>query len=66
MHKEVGQSYFDLYQKLGSDALSEVREVEYRERIEHASPFPPELIDILYEFRGSYPLSKGQGVFSGF
>ncbi|HAW50200.1 TPA: ATPase [bacterium] len=53
--KEVAQSYFDLYQRLGTDVPSEVKEIEYRERIEHAYPFHPELIDILYERWGSYP-----------
>lgn len=52
--KEVAQSYFDLYQKSGTDVPSEVKEIEYRERIEHAYPFHPELIDVLYERWGSY------------
>lgn len=47
--KEVAQGYFDLYQKLGPDVPPEVREIEYRDRIEHAYPFHPELIDVLYE-----------------
>lgn len=55
VRKEVAQSYFDLYQKLGADVASEVKEIEYRERIEHACPFHPELIDVLYERWGSYP-----------
>ncbi|MGH7799467.1 MAG: ATP-binding protein [Thermodesulfobacteriota bacterium] len=53
--KNVAQSYFDLYQKLGADVPSEVKEIEYRERIERAYPFHPELIDVLYERWGSYP-----------
>ncbi len=53
--KEVAQSYFDLYQKLGPDVPPEVREIEYRDRIEHAYPFHPELIDVLYERWGSFP-----------
>ncbi|MGQ9472289.1 MAG: ATP-binding protein [Candidatus Aminicenantales bacterium] len=53
--KKVAQSYFDMYQKLGTDVPSEVKEIEYRERIEHAYPFHPELIDVLYERWGSYP-----------
>ena len=52
--KEVAQSYFDLYQKLGLDVPPEVREIEYRDRIEHAYPFHPELIDVLYERWGSF------------
>jgi len=55
VRKEVSQTYFDLYQKLGTDVPSEVKEIEYRERIEHAYPFHPELIDVLYEHWGSYP-----------
>lgn len=52
--KEVAQGYFDLYQKLGPDVPPEVREIEYRDRIEHAYPFHPELIDVLYERWGSF------------
>jgi len=53
--KKVAQHYFELYQKLGADVPSEVKEIEYRERIERAYPFHPELIDVLYERWGSYP-----------
>ncbi|MDI6886240.1 MAG: DUF499 domain-containing protein [archaeon] len=53
--RNVAQSYFDLYQKLGVDVPSEIKEIEYRERIEHAYPFHPELIDVLYEHWGSFP-----------
>ena len=45
--KNVAQTYFDLYQKLGADVPSEVKEIEYRERMERAYPFHPELIDVL-------------------
>ncbi|HOJ31267.1 MAG TPA: DUF499 domain-containing protein [bacterium] len=55
IRRKVSQSYFNLYQKLGADVPSEVKEIEYRERIEHAYPFHPELIDVLYERWGSYP-----------
>lgn len=54
VRKEVAQGYFDLYQKLGTDVPSEVKEVEYRSRIECAYPFHPELIDVLRERWGSY------------
>lgn len=54
IQKQVAQAYFDLYQKLGVDIPSEVKEIEYRERIEHAYPFHPELIDVLYERWGSF------------
>lgn len=53
--KKVAQSYFELYRKLGTDVPPEVKEIDYRERIEHAYPFHPELIDVLYERWGSYP-----------
>jgi len=52
--KNVAQSHFEMYQKLGSDVSPEVKEVAYRDKIEHAYPFHPELIDLLYERWGSY------------
>ncbi|GFP42119.1 hypothetical protein HKBW3C_01245, partial [Candidatus Hakubella thermalkaliphila] len=53
--RQVAESYFKLYQSLSTDVPSEVKEIEYRERIERAYPFHPELIDVLYERWGSYP-----------
>lgn len=53
--KEVTSAYFDLYLKMGSDAPEETREVAYREKMEKAYPFHPELIDVLYERWGSFP-----------
>jgi len=53
--REVASAYFDLYQKMGNDAPSEAKEVAYREKIEKAYPFHPELIDVLYERWGSFP-----------
>ncbi len=53
--RQVAQSYFDLYQKLGTDVPAEMRNIEYREKIEHSYPFHPELIDVLYQRWGSYP-----------
>lgn len=50
---EVASAYFDLYQKMGNDVPNEVREVSYREKMEKAYPFHPELIDVLYERWGS-------------
>lgn len=55
IRKKVAQNCFDFYQKLGADVPSNVKEIEYRERIERAYPFHPELIDVLYERWGSYP-----------
>jgi len=53
--KEVVSAYFDLYLKMGGDAPEETREVAYREKMEKAYPFHPELIDVLYERWGSFP-----------
>ncbi|MFQ6061436.1 MAG: ATP-binding protein, partial [Thermoplasmata archaeon] len=53
--RRTAEAYFDLYQKLGGDVPSEVRDVQYRERIERAYPFHPELVDVLYERWGSIP-----------
>ncbi len=55
IRKNVAQEYFNLYQSLGSDVPSEVKEIEYRDKIEKAYPFHPELIDVLYERWGSFP-----------
>jgi len=55
IRKKVAQAYFDLYQGLGTDVPSEARDIEYRDRIDRAYPFHPELIDTLYERWGSYP-----------
>ncbi|MEW5932261.1 MAG: DUF499 domain-containing protein [Bacillota bacterium] len=55
IHRQVAESYFRLYQGLGSDVPAEVREPAYREKIERAYPFHPELIDVLYERWGSFP-----------
>ena len=57
--KKVAQSYFELYQKQGPDVPSKVREIEYRDWLERAYPFHPELIDVLHERWGSYPLFRG-------
>lgn len=55
IHKQVAESYFRLYQGLGSDAPGEARDVSYRDKIEKSYPFHPELIDVLYERWGSFP-----------
>ncbi|MBE0461501.1 MAG: ATP-binding protein [Candidatus Aminicenantes bacterium] len=55
VRKQVAESFFRLYQRMSSDVPSEVREISYKERIEKAYPFHPELIDVLYERWGSYP-----------
>lgn len=53
--KKVAQAYFEMYQKPGTDVPSEIKEVSYRDRIEKAYPFHPEIIDVLYEHWGSFP-----------
>lgn len=55
LHRKVAEAYFKLYQELGSDTPGEIRDVSYREKIEKAYPFHPELIDVLYERWGSFP-----------
>jgi hypothetical protein len=55
LRKKVAQKFFDFYQTLGADVSSNVKEIAYREHIERAYPFHPELIDVLYERWGSYP-----------
>ncbi len=55
VRRKVAQAYFELYQGLATDVPSEVRDIEYRDRIERAYPFHPELIDVLYERWGSFP-----------
>jgi len=53
--QEVAQHYFAYYQTLSTDVPSEVKEIEYRDRMERAYPFHPELIEVLYERWGSFP-----------
>lgn len=55
IRREVAQAYFEMYQNLGADMPPEVKDVSYRNKIEHAYPFHPGLIDLLYERWGSYP-----------
>ncbi len=55
VHRQVAEAYFKLYQELGSDAPGEIRELSYREKMEKAYPFHPDLIDVLYERWGSFP-----------
>ena len=54
LRKKVAQYYFELYQNLGFDVPDEVKEIDYRERIELAYPIHPELIDVLYKQWGSF------------
>lgn len=54
IHKQVAENYFRLYQQLGNDVSSQVKEISYRDKIEQAYPFHPEIIDTLYERWGSF------------
>ena len=55
VHKEVAQWFFSLYNELDDAVPTQVRNTEYRERLERAYPFHPELIDALYHKWGSFP-----------
>lgn len=55
IHRKVAEDYFNLYRNLGNEVPTEVRQTAYREKIERAYPFHPELIDALYERWGSFP-----------
>lgn len=53
--RQVAQEYFDLYQRLGSDAPQEAREATYRDRMCKAYPFHPEVVDILLQRWSTFP-----------
>jgi hypothetical protein len=53
--RRVADEYWQLYQRLGDDAPSEIRQAAYRDKIRKAYPFHPELIDILFERWSTYP-----------
>lgn len=53
--RRVAEDYWHLYQKLGDDVPSEVRQTAYRDKIRKAYPFHPELIDALFERWSSFP-----------
>jgi hypothetical protein len=47
--REVVHSYFQLYQQHRNDLPPKVRDASYRDKMELAYPFHPDVIDILYE-----------------
>lgn len=49
------EDFFAMYQTLRDDLPREVQEVPYRERMQRAYPFHPELIDILLERWSTFP-----------
>ena len=53
--KEVAQWFFSFYNDLDDAVPTQVRNSEYREKLERAYPFHPELIDALYHKWGSFP-----------
>jgi len=56
-HKEMRETvhrYFQQYQQHRDDIPAKARDVSYRDKMELAYPFHPDLIDILYEKWGTY------------
>ncbi len=51
----VAETYWQMYQQLGDDVPAEAREVAYRERMQRAYPFHPQLIDVLSERWSTFP-----------
>ena len=52
--REAVHRYFQLYQQNRDDVPAKAREISYRERMELAYPFHPDVIDILYEKWSTY------------
>ena len=52
--REVVHSYFQTYQQYREDIPVKARDVSYRDKMELAYPFHPDLIDILYEKWSTY------------
>ncbi len=50
---EAARSFHEVLEKLGNSVPKEFRDERYREKIERAYPFHPELIDVLYEKWGA-------------
>jgi hypothetical protein len=53
--REVVQRYFQLYQQNRDDLPPKARDVNYRDKMELAYPFHPDLLDILYEKWSTFP-----------
>lgn len=51
----TAEAYWQTYRRLGEDVPPEAREPEYRERMERAYPFHPELIDLLVKRWSTIP-----------
>jgi hypothetical protein len=52
--RAVVHSYFQLYQQYHEDLPHKVRDASYRDKMELAYPFHPEIVDILYEKWSTY------------
>lgn len=53
--RRVADSFWELYQRLGSEVPDSVRETSYRDKMRRAYPFHPELIDVLFERWSTIP-----------
>jgi hypothetical protein len=53
--KRVAEAYWQMYQRLGEDIPAEARDLAYRERMQRAYPFHPQVIDTLYERWSTFP-----------
>jgi hypothetical protein len=53
--REVIHRYFHLYQQHQDDLPPKAQDVNYRDKMEKAYPFHPDLIDILYEKWSTFP-----------
>lgn len=53
--REVVHQYFQSYQQNRDDVPARARDAEYRQKMEDAYPFHPDVIDILYEKWSTFP-----------
>lgn len=53
--REVVHAYFQQYQQNKDDLPAKARDLNYRDKMEKAYPFHPDVIDILYEKWSTYP-----------
>ncbi len=53
--RRVAEAYWELYRRLGDDVPRDAREPAYREKLQKAYPFHPELIDVLFERWSTFP-----------
>ncbi|MBN1814375.1 MAG: ATP-binding protein [Anaerolineae bacterium] len=53
--REIVHRYFQLYAQHRDDLPAKAREANYRDKLEMAYPFHPDVVDILYEKWSTYP-----------